>query len=105
MRDQLTIKERKLLNYYLRTGKLAESARRAGYSGNDHVLGVTAHQVLRRTRVRAEVQRRIDECEVSAREVIGVLAQVVRSGPGDLIDEESGNLMSLKEMRDVGVDG
>jgi phage terminase small subunit len=55
MRD-LNARQRKFAEIY--DGNGIQSARAAGYTGNDNVLGVTAHDLLRNPRIMAIVKAR-----------------------------------------------
>lgn len=55
---ELTGKQAKFVDVY--DGNGTDAARLAGYSGNDDVLAVTAHRLLRNTKVRAAIEARLE---------------------------------------------
>src|SRR6185503_5306860 len=59
-----------------------ESARVAGYEGNDNVLGVTAHRLLKKPKIKAAIDERLGALHVH---MTGeeALAELARSGRAD----------------------
>lgn len=55
-KDRLTPKQRKFIEAY--SGNATEAARLAGYSGDDNVLGVTGHDLLRNPKIAHAIAER-----------------------------------------------
>lgn len=101
----MTPKEEALIANYLANGfNGVQAARDAGYKGNDNVLAVTAHRVLRKAKVVARVRERLDGLHANADEVLNLLADHMRADLADFdgcFDEEG--RLDLKEAKRRGV--
>lgn len=53
----LTVRQQRFIDAY--DGNATDAARKAGYSGSDAVLGVTAHDLLRNPKVAAAIRERL----------------------------------------------
>jgi phage terminase small subunit len=83
--ESLRPKQKLFIKYYLETGNGTESARRAGYAGDDNVLGVCAYDLLRNPKVRAELTRLLNPI-ADAEEVLARLTKYSRSSIADVLD-------------------
>lgn len=82
--EKLTPKEEALVENYLSNGfNGVRAARDAGYKGNDNVLAVTAHRVLRKAKVASRVRARLDGLHANADEVLNLLADHLRADLAD----------------------
>lgn len=79
----LTHKQLQFIDFYLgiSNGNATDAARRAGYEGNDNVLGVTGNDNLRNPKITEEISRRYKERCMGSEEVLTRLAAQAR-GPG-----------------------
>ena len=55
-----------------------KAARLSSYSGSDNVLAVTAHQNLRKPKIRARISRLMSDMAMSAEEVVARLASIAK---------------------------
>lgn len=91
---ELSLKQTKWLEAYLRTGNATEAARQAGYEGSDEVLASIGWENLRKLEIKKRVEARLAESQVSANEVIGTLVSQMRADiteiltPGGHLDIE-----------------
>lgn len=92
----LTSKQRAFVNAYVSNGQNGtQAAREAGYKGNDNVLGVTAHDLLKVPKVQEAIQGLLGKAIAKAeRGAIGDLAEtleylftVQRANVGDYMAE------------------
>ncbi|MFN2509951.1 MAG: terminase small subunit [Pyrinomonadaceae bacterium] len=69
-----------------------EAARAAGYAGNDNVLGVQGHRLLKVPKVRSAISERLAALHVhmGADEVLAELARIGRTDWGDLVEVKYG---------------
>src|SRR5687768_4076781 len=72
----LTIKQRLFVEAYIETRNGTEAARRAGYAGDDYVLGVQAHDNLRNPKIKVHIENRIKSHIISANEVLKELSDI-----------------------------
>lgn len=83
---KLTIKQQKFIDYYIETGNVTESAKRAGYSPKS--AAVTGGETLKKPYIQAALQARLKELEservASAQEVLEYLTAMMR---GELTEE------------------
>jgi phage terminase small subunit len=113
----LTPKQRAFVLAYLETGNGVESARRAGYKGNDNTLHVTASENLRKPMIRAALAARrkpVEQARIAeAEEVLGRITEVLRT-PGlkpsdtlkaaDLLGKRYGLWVTRVEVKDTTYD-
>jgi hypothetical protein len=101
----LTAKEESLYANYMANGfNGVQAARAAGYKGNDNVLAVTAHRVLRKAKVASRVRARLDGLHANADEVLNLLADHMRADLADFdgcFDGEG--RLDLNSAREKGV--
>jgi phage terminase small subunit len=88
--EKLTTKQRLFIEAYLGEAQFnaTQAARIAGYKGNDNVLGVTGHELLRNPKIAAVVSERINEAAMSANEVMARLSAIARGDLADVTDED-----------------
>ena len=78
-----SIRQLKFIDRYLETGNATESARYAGYNGDDATLAQIGSRLLKSVKIRTEIQRRLGISVASSGEVLERLTQHAR---GDLTD-------------------
>ena len=87
MPDGLTDKQKAFIDQYFLCGfNGTEAARRAGYQGNDNVLGVTAYDLLRNPNIKPYIDQRMVELHISANEILGRLADHATGSMVDFFD-------------------
>jgi phage terminase small subunit len=74
----LTIKQKLFCSFYLESWNGVQSAKAAGYSGSYSALGVTSHRLLKNTKIKAEIARRLTAAAMSADECLYHLAAIGR---------------------------
>jgi hypothetical protein len=81
----LSYKQQQFVNAYLgaANGNATEAARLAGYKGSDNVLGVTGHENLRKPKIRAAIDARMDAMAMSANEVLFRVSEQARADIAD----------------------
>jgi len=82
----LTGKQTLFVEAYLRCWNKTESARQAGYAGNDATLGAIGYENFKKPEIFEEIQRRITESAMSADEVLMRLGDQARGNMGDFWD-------------------
>src|SRR5215471_7760189 len=83
---QLTYREQILIDQFIKNGgNGTKAATSAGYSSTRP--DQSAYQVLRRPEVQHRINQRIAESQVSADEIIGTLASIMRGTLADFLDE------------------
>lgn len=90
----LSNKHQAFVNEYLKCWNAAEAARRAGYNGKSNVVG---SQLLANLSIRAEIEARLNEMQMSANEVLLRLANMARSNIADFV-----HVSSAKDVQDLG---
>ncbi len=86
----LTIKQRLFVEAYIETRNGTEAARRAGYAGDDNVLGVQAHDNLRNPKIKEQIERRIKPHIISANEVLRELSDIATADWRDFVQVKYG---------------
>jgi len=77
---RLTLLQSKFIVHYLANGgNGTQSARDAGYKGNDNVLAVTAYNLLRNPKIVAAIEDHMKEAAMSADEIIYRLTEQGRA--------------------------
>ncbi len=79
----LTGKQALFVEAYLKCWNKTESARQAGYAGNDATLGAIGYENFKKPEIFEEIQRRISETAMSADEVLMRLGDHARGNMGD----------------------
>ena len=78
--QKLTAKQRRFVDYYIKTGNATEAAKKAGYSRK--TAAVTGHDNLRKPNIKSAIEKRLKAIEDSriadAREVLIHLTAVMR---------------------------
>lgn len=92
---RLTGRQQAFVSAYLQCLNATESARLAGYTGDDRTLAVTGHRLLRNANVRAEIDRVLSEQVMSAHEVLRRQTEIASLDVTDFFDF-SGNLPMFK---------
>lgn len=98
-----TAKQRAFIDHYLLTLNGTEAARMAGYKGDDNTLGVTAHENLRKPKIKAEIQRRLRELTISADETLARVSKQATGTMGDFLTFVAGQpVLDLDKARRIG---
>lgn len=84
--SNLTDKQKAFINAYLQCLNATESARQAGYAGNDKTLAVVGSENLRKPNIRAEIDRVLSEQVMSAQEVIRRQSEIASLDVTDFFD-------------------
>ncbi len=90
MSDKLTTKQRLFVEAYLLTSNATESARRAGYKGNDNTLGVVGNENLSKPKIAEMVGKRVEAAAMTADEVLRELADIAKSDWRDHVEIQYG---------------
>ncbi len=90
MTKRIVGKQRPFIEYYLQTWNGTESARLAGYKGNDQTLAAVGYENLRKPHIKAEIERRMVQMTISANEVLMRLAQQATGNIADFINDGGG---------------
>lgn len=67
------------MEFYLQEWNGTKAARLAGYKGNDNVLAVTAHRLLRKPNVREAIEERLSTLVMTTDEVLWRLGEQARA--------------------------
>lgn len=94
----LTPRQLKFVERYLATSNATESARYAGYAGDDKVLAVAGSNLIRLPKVQNEIRRRLGISIAGPGEVLELLSKHARADLTDLLDE-NGNFNLRKARR------
>jgi len=98
---QLTHRERIFINEYIKNGGNGKQAAiAAGYGAAR--ADQSAYQVLHRIQVQQEIQDRISESDVCAKEIIGTLASFMRGNIAQLLDDDGNFDLDLVKQRRLG---
>jgi phage terminase small subunit len=73
------------INEYLIDYNATRAAERAGYRGNDNVLAVTGHDLLRNPKISETIRTRISERALTADEVLMRLGEQARGSMADFV--------------------
>jgi len=99
---QLTHRERIFINEYIKNGGNGKQAAiAAGYGAAR--ADQSAYQVLHRIQVQQEIQDRISESDVCAKEIIGTLASFMRGNIAQLLDDDGNFDLDLVKQRRKGL--
>lgn len=82
----LNFKQQAFVEYYLTAWNATEAARLAGYKGNDATLAVVGSENIRKPKIRAEIDRRLQLLAMGADEVLARLSQQASASIEDFID-------------------
>lgn len=85
----LTHKQKRFCEYYIRSWNATEAARKAGYSGSYHTLGVTGHTNLKKPKIKEYIQKRMDELTMGTDEILQRLTAMGRATVEPFVDEDS----------------
>ena len=88
MSKKLTPLQSRFVDWYLITWNGVKSAKLAGYRGDYNTLGVVAHENLKKPKIKAEIEQRLNEHAMSANEVLARLAGQARGDLGEFSDIE-----------------
>lgn len=104
----LTGKQRLFVEAYLQCFNGVEAARRAGYQGDYSTLGVTAHDNLKKPKIKNEIEKRLASVQLTTDQCLALLAAHASFDPGPYLVIEDGkdpgvNLQALKEAGLTGV--
>lgn len=91
----LSDKQRAFITHYLQCLNATESARRAGYAGNDNTLSQIGHKLVRNGKIRAEIDRILSKQVMSAHEVLRRQTEIASLDVTDFFDF-TGNLPMFK---------
>lgn len=100
----LTPRQRAFVEAYVGEARFngTEAARRAGYSGDAHALGVRGSELLAIRRVKEEVEVRMQAAIMPANEVLNRLGRHASASLADVLDDDG--KFSLKEAKRKGTD-
>lgn len=98
--SDLTHKQRLFIDAYLECWNATESARRAGYQGNDITLASVGYENIRKPHVADRIKRRLSESAMTADEALFRLAAQARGNVGDFIDEHG--VIDWRAVKDGG---
>lgn len=87
MSDKLTGKQKLWADAYITTLNQTESARLAGYSGEDNVLAKQGSENVRNPKIMAYVRERLEQHAMSAEEVLVRLTDIARGDIADCVNE------------------
>lgn len=91
--DDLTPKEFAFCEAYLANGfNGTEAMREAKYKGNDNVLAVSAHRMLRKPKIAAYIKQRFEELTMSPEEVLARLSAMARTDMTDFMQVYPGGM-------------
>lgn len=101
MSDKLTLKQKLFVEAYLRTRNGYESAKLAGYSGDDNTLRVVACENLTKPNIRAEIDTRLKPLILSATQVLTGLSEIATADIAEVFEPDGS--FSLVEAKKRGV--
>ena len=78
MRDELTLKQQRFVTAFLETANATESARRAGYKGNDVTLAAVGYENLRKHQIKKMIEDNVKKA-LTAEEVLQNLSRIANS--------------------------
>lgn len=84
----LTPRQFKFIERYLITSNATESARYAGFNGDDNTLAVTGNRLLRNDKIKQEIKRRLGLSIAGAGEVLELLSKHARADLTDLLNSD-----------------
>jgi phage terminase small subunit len=88
----LSAKQKAFINEYLIDGNATRAAERAGYKGDDNVLAVTGHDLLRNPKIADIISKRTAAAAMPAEEVLNRLGEHARGNMTDFIKfDDNGN--------------
>lgn len=101
--DDLTPKERMFVNAYLGEARFnaTEAASIAGYEGTRNALGVKGFELLRKSKITAIVNQRMNEAAMSANEVLSRLSDIATGKITDCVNEDGKFDLELAKERGV----
>lgn len=83
----LTPRQLKFVERYVVTSNATESARYAGYAGDETVLAISGSRLLRLAKIQTEIRRKLGISVASGSEVLELLTKHARADLTDLLDE------------------
>jgi len=101
MPDGLTIKQKLFIECYLQTRNGFQSAKLAGYAGDDHTLRVVASQNLAKPSIRAEIDRRLEPFILSANQVLAGLSGIADIDIADVFEPDGSFDLAKAKARGV----
>lgn len=111
MAKGLTHKQQLFVEAYLAEPNGVKAARTAGYSGSYSVLGKTAHDLLKKDKVREALRFRVEEAVVRADEVLNGIKEIAFNPAEKAADRLRGyellgkHLALFTERSDVSISG
>lgn len=102
---RLTIKQKKFIEYYIRTMNGNEAAKLAGYKGDYHTMSQVAYDNMRKPHIVEEVNRRLRELTMGTDEVVYRLHKQATGSMEDFLDiTEAGDVeVDLRKAKRRGV--
>jgi len=94
----LTPRQLKFVERYVVTSNATESARYAGYSGDDNTLAVAGSNLIRNPKVQLAIRRKLGISVASGGEVLELLTKHARADLTDVLDIDTGEF-NLKKAR------
>lgn len=101
--NDLTLRANRFIDHWLKTSNGTESARIAGFSGNDNVLANAASRLLRNAKVVKEINRRLGRSILTAEEVLEGLSKHARADIAEVLEPDGS--FDLKSAKKRGVSG
>lgn len=86
--SDLTLKQQAFINAYLETMNGVEAAKRAGYKGAYTTLGSVANENLKKPKIKAEIERRMEVLTMPSAEVLKRLTDMARGDMTRYIAED-----------------
>ena len=83
MPTELTTKQRLFVEAYLKDPNGVQSAKAAGYKGNDAQLAVIASQNLKKLNIAEKVEERIEEAVITANEILQDVKDIAKQAERD----------------------
>lgn len=88
--SELTNKQKAFVEEYLQDFNATQAAKRAGYGGDDGVLGAQGSRLLKNVKVIERINQRLRETAMLADEVLARLAEIARGGYAEYITVAGG---------------
>ena len=83
IKDKLSLKQQKFIDYYLNTGNAYKSAKLAGYKGDDNTLRVIGAQNLTKHNVKQAIKSRLIKDKITPDYVLSGISTIADSSTKD----------------------
>ena len=101
-KPRLTNKQRAFVEAYLETLNATESARRAGYKGNDDTLAAVGYENLRKPQIKEVVDDRLAEMIMSANEVLTGITDIASGSLSMFMSDDPPYQLDMKKVKKYG---